>query len=184
MWKDIIGFEDLYAIDEYGNILSKRQNKVLNTYLNNKGCKCIDLVKDKQKYKFTIHRLVAMHFVPNPNNLPIVLHKNNIKTDTYYENLKWGSYSENNAQAINDGLNRVPKPDNRVYYEVYNPNDESDKKLFRGLNEIKEENRIGGSDSMYRNYLFRNKPMPNGKLKGYKIRKSIVRCPIRFIEFY
>lgn len=130
----------------------------------------IDLQKNGIRERYLIHRLVAIHFVPNPLNLPIVLHKDNIKTNTYYDNLKWGTYSENNSQAIRDGLNTVPRPDNRKYYDLYNeliP----DKILCHGVNEIILN--IGyGTDSTIRNYIFRNSSITNGKFKGYKIRKN------------
>lgn len=51
-----------------------------------------------------VHRLVAEAFIPNPENLPIVMHKNNNKKDNNVENLKWGTVSENTQQAFEDGL--------------------------------------------------------------------------------
>lgn len=51
-----------------------------------------------------VNRLVAETFIPNPNNLPVVGHKNNIKTDNRIENLYWTTYSENSQKSVNDGL--------------------------------------------------------------------------------
>lgn len=51
-----------------------------------------------------LNRVVAETFLPNPNNLPVVGHKNNIKTDNRVENLYWTTYSENSQKAVNDGL--------------------------------------------------------------------------------
>lgn len=178
MWKDIIGFEGLYKINEYGDVFSIRSNKLLSPYITNKGYKCIDLQLNGRKSKFSIHKLVAIHFIPNPNNYPIVLHKDNNKLNTYYLNLKWGTYSENNSQAINDGLNKVPIPENRKHYQIYN---DSEVIECYGAKEI--INTIGyGTDNIIRNLLFRNQPIKQGKYIGYKIRKAKVIKPIRFIR--
>lgn len=51
-----------------------------------------------------LNRVIAETFIPNPNNLPVVGHKNNIKTDNRVENLYWTTYSENSHKAVKDGL--------------------------------------------------------------------------------
>lgn len=51
-----------------------------------------------------LNRIVAETFIPNPDNLPVVGHKNNIKTDNRVENLYWTTHSENSQKAVNDGL--------------------------------------------------------------------------------
>lgn len=168
MWKDIIGFEGIYKIDEYGTVLNVLTNSIRSPYISNKGYKLIDLYKDGIRYKFSIHKLVAIHFVPNPYNLPIVLHLDNNKLNTYYTNLKWGTYSENNSQAIKDGLNKLPTPDNRRYYEVFN---NTVSFYCKGASSIIDM--IGyGNDSMIRNLLYRQTQIRDGLYKGFYIRKS------------
>ena len=179
MWKDIINYEGLYKIDEYGNIFSLRSNRYLKPYISNKGYKLIDLNKNGKREKFTIHRLVAIHFVDNPNNYPIVLHLDNNKLNTYYLNLKWGSYSENNSQAINDKLNKIPIPDNRKYYEIYN---ENESRICCGIKEIININEYG-NDSYIRNIISRKTTISYGKFQGYKIRKININRPIKFVNF-
>lgn len=55
-----------------------------------------------------VHKLVAKAFIPNPLNLPIVGHKNNIKTDNRVENLYWTTWQENTQKAVDDGLMDQP----------------------------------------------------------------------------
>lgn len=59
---------------------------------------------DKGKISKRVHRLVAEAFIPNPDNLPIVMHKDNNKKNNTVENLKWGTISENTQQAFDDEL--------------------------------------------------------------------------------
>ena len=61
-----------------------------------------------------VHRLVAKAFIPNPNNLPTVNHKNGNKHDNRVENLEWNSYSDNNQHAYANGL----KSDNIIMLQV------------------------------------------------------------------
>ena len=56
-----------------------------------------------------VNRIVATAFLPNPDNLPIVMHKNNNKLDNRVENLKWGTVSENTKDAFRDGLAKNDK---------------------------------------------------------------------------
>lgn len=60
-------------------------------------------VNGKHK-SFRVNRLVANAFMPNPNNLPIVGHQNNIKTDNRVANLYWTTSQENTQKAVDDGL--------------------------------------------------------------------------------
>lgn len=176
MWKDIIGFEGIYEINEYGDIRDFQTKKLRKYYINNKGYKMIDLHKDKSRVRMLVHRLVAIHFVSNPNNDPIVLHLDNNKLNTYYTNLKWGTYSENNSQAIQDGLNILPTPDNRKYYEIYNQNNHT---ICHGAKEVIEKLTYG-NDSLVRNLLFRGTSVNQGPYLGFKIRKIEIQSPISF----
>lgn len=176
-WKDIKGFEGLYKINEYGDIYSNYINGIMKPYLSNKGYKLINLYKNNKKYKFTIHKLVAINFIPNPNNLPIVLHLDNNKLNTHYLNLKWGTYSENNSQAIKDGLNKIPIVDNRDYYFITNGKENIP---CLGSVEVLNISKYPFGLSGIRNYIYRNKPLKYGPYKNYYIIKPELKPSIIF----
>lgn len=70
----------------------------LKPRLNGNGYYRIGLYKDGIKYERRLNRLVAMVYIPNPDNLPCVCHKNNNRTNNRVENLYWGTYKENNGR--------------------------------------------------------------------------------------
>lgn len=98
--------KDLYEISNYGRIRNIKRGKVLSQYQDKKtGYMYVALhVKHKKGNKvFSVHRLVALTFIPNPDNLPIVNHLDADKTHNYFENLEWATQSENVIHSIEHG---------------------------------------------------------------------------------
>lgn len=89
--------DEYYAVSNYGRIKSLRNNKILKLHEDSKGkgYKYISLNYNGVKKSFQVHRLVAKAFIPNPNNLPCVNHKDENPSNNYVENLEWCSYSYN-----------------------------------------------------------------------------------------
>jgi hypothetical protein len=109
-WKEINGFED-YLISNYGNVYSKKNNKLLQ-HKSNGVYKNISLSKNnKPNYKY-IHRLVCDAFCENPHNKPMVNHKDGNKLNNHYSNLEWVTKGENQSHAFRTGL-RIPSEKQR-----------------------------------------------------------------------
>lgn len=100
--KEIKGFEN-YSIDEKGNVFNNK-NKQIKPSLNNKGYLRLSLRKNKIKYYFSVHRLVALNYLINSNNYPQVNHIDGNKTNNHYSNLEWCTNKQNIRHAIENNL--------------------------------------------------------------------------------
>ena len=101
--KDIPGYEKYYAASDDGQIWSKRSNRFLKTYLNRCGYLTATLSVARNVKTFYVHRLVALAWLPNPDNLPQVDHINMNPLDNRVENLEWVSRAENMQRVANSG---------------------------------------------------------------------------------
>ena len=88
-WKDIKGYEGLYQINTSGEIKTLRSNKIMKYGYTTKGYKQVGLYKNKKCKHLYVHRLVAEAFIPNPNNYPIINHKDENKLNNCVNNLEW-----------------------------------------------------------------------------------------------
>ena len=95
-WKVIDGYNNNYSISNKGNVKNNNTDKILKPRLGRHGYYRLNLRLNKKHKTVDIHRLVAMAFIPNPENKPCVDHVNNIKTDNNVNNLRWVTNSENN----------------------------------------------------------------------------------------
>ena len=99
-WKDISGFEGIYQISDMGNVksLSWRntgQARNLVPKITNRGYAHVHLYKNGAKRDFTIHRLVATHFIENKKNHPLINHKDENPLNNRADNLEWCDQSYN-----------------------------------------------------------------------------------------
>ena len=84
-----------YTISDKGEIVNTNTNKELKGYIRKDGYVIISLSKGGKKYKCYLHRLVAETFIPNPDNLPQVNHKDEDKTNNCVSNLEWITPKDN-----------------------------------------------------------------------------------------
>lgn len=93
-WRDVPGYEGRYQASTLGDVRS--QKCLLRTMRQRSGYRRVFLYHSSlKKVEWFVHRLVATTFLPNPDGLPFVDHKNGDKVDNRVENLEWVSVQEN-----------------------------------------------------------------------------------------
>lgn len=128
IWKDIVGYEGLYQISNFGQIKSVdryyktgrggmvfRKGNYIKPKIDKYGYYTLGLYKDgKQKFT-TIHRLVALHFISNDSNLPQVNHIDENKLNNHVDNLEWcnakynSNYGNRNKKISSKQKNSIAK---------------------------------------------------------------------------
>ena len=111
IWKPVEGYEGLYEVSNTGIVRSLERfdngvhvpSTVLKPSKNNRYA-YVKLYRHSQHKIFRVHRLVALAFIPNPNNKPQVNHIDGNKMNNDSRNLEWCTQAENNRHAIDTGL--------------------------------------------------------------------------------
>ena len=147
IWKDIKGFEGKYQVSNYGNVKSLNYNRtgkerLLKQNIDKYSYHNIHLYSYGKDKRFLIHRIVAEAFIPNPDNLPYVNHKDENKKNNCADNLEWcdnwynahyGTHLER-ARKANECCPTTSKP-------VYSINEKGEKEFFLSIGEA--ERRTG-----------------------------------------
>lgn len=104
LWMAINGFDGLYEVSSLGRIKSLRRNKITPQQKQNGGYLLVHLHNKGYRKACTVHRLVAMAFIPNPNNKGQVNHIDGNKQNNKVANLQWVTGKENMRHAFNNGM--------------------------------------------------------------------------------
>ena len=108
IWKPVVGYEGLYEVSNLGRVKSlsridsrghKIKERILSIKPDKDGYSRVYLYKNGKRETKKVHRLVAIVFIPNPNNLPVVTHKIDDfehRSDNRVENLEWCTVEYNN----------------------------------------------------------------------------------------
>lgn len=125
IWKPVVGYEGLYEVSNMGNVFSLLSNRNLDCGLTTKKYKRVCLSIEGEKKFHHIHRLVAEAFIPNPEHLPQVNHKDGNKQNNCVENLEWCDNSQNQYHAYDTGLKKkkLSSVDKNFIRENYIPRD-------------------------------------------------------------
>lgn len=110
MQKPIPGYP-MYLIDAKGNVFSLYSNKYLKPSKEKTGYLSIELFNKNGSKRLLVHRLVAITYIPNPNNLPMVNHKDENKINNNVNNLEWCTAKYN----MNYGTAPKRRIENRDY---------------------------------------------------------------------
>lgn len=103
-WKNIL--DSNYDVSNTGQIRNRKSQRVLKQQFNHNGYPVITIYVGDRKRTLFVHRLVAMAFIPNPNNYPQINHKDEIKTHNAVTNLEWcnakynSNYGTRNARRV------------------------------------------------------------------------------------
>ena len=124
IWKDIKGYEGKYQVSNFGNVKSLNyrntgKEHLMKPILQTTGYFYVRLCNKPNKI-YSIHRLVADAFIPNPENLPCVNHKDENKTNNHVDNLEFCTQLYNNEygtrlKRVSESLLNNPKLSRKVY---------------------------------------------------------------------
>jgi hypothetical protein len=142
-FKDVKGYEGFYKVNKNSDIYSIKSGKIIipqkNEYVT------IKLYKNGKGTRRSVHRIVAEAYHRNPNNKPLVNHKDGNKHNNKSNNLEWSTHKENAKHAYELGLiirNDQVKPNAKIIKQL-----EMNGRMVRMFSSIREAERITGIDN-------------------------------------
>ena len=153
-WKEITNYSD-YLISDYGNVFSKKSNKIMKLENLDGNYKRIQLSKKGKSRKILVHRLVALEFISQVKNKPYINHIDENPENNFFKNLEWCNSSENS----NHGTCQKRKIKNTDYTKFYKKVGQYDIQgnlinIYKYLNSVKDKGFHPGNVSMCCNNRF------------------------------
>lgn len=105
VWKNFPLVEGI-EVSNIGRIKNTKTGNILKTAIDRYGYEKVSFTSNGEKYYYTVHRLVAITFIPNPLNKPQVNHKDGNKLNNKVINLEWNTASENISHSFENSLNK------------------------------------------------------------------------------
>lgn len=156
LWKDVVGFEGLYIVSNQGEIRSVDhyvrcnsgmrlvKGRTLKPCDRGNGYPFVTMGKDGKQYNMSIHRVVAMAFLPNPYNLPEVNHKDTNTFNYSLDNLEWcdrqynNNYFDRAYKAAREKRKRIVQIKNGIVVKIWNSISEIERNMKISAGNISE----------------------------------------------
>ena len=106
--------ETNYSVDEEGQVYNDKLNRILKGTMQRNEYRSVQLTINNKPRTFTVHRLVAEAFIPNPDNLPMVDHIDQDKTNNKVSNLRWVDNTENQRNRKHDNSGVIARYDPKI----------------------------------------------------------------------
>lgn len=169
MFKKIPGFPN-YSVDEHGNVRSDRRGIIRSLTENQFGYLQVTLHDSGERTTFRVHRLVALTFIPNPDNKPQVNHKDGNKKNNHVSNLEWATSQENIFHAFENGLIEPERGEDRHWDKITNEQvHEVCKLLQEGKSGVEVEENTGVHYKTISNIRTKNKWRHISDLYDFKV---------------
>ena len=108
IWCDLVGYEGFYQVSNYGRLksLHRKTEKIIGSNKDSDGYPRCSLCKNGTHKSLKVHQFVSLCFIPNPQNKPLINHKNGDKENNCVWNLEWVTNRENVLHSLELGLQK------------------------------------------------------------------------------
>ena len=137
---DIQGYPE-YTISSDGRVFSKKRKIFLKQSEHGDGYLQVTLYKKGVKKPHKIHRLVGIHFIPNPDNLECIDHINKVRPDNFVENLRWVTHRQNSNNRTDQsiyGCNIMKRKDRNLFVFQFVLHGKNHIKSFKNIEECQK----------------------------------------------